>query len=239
MDYIDYMDILVKSTNFNQNKTIRQIVYENLRKNIISGIIPVGERIIEKEYAERLNISRTPVREALRMLEIEELVEYVPRVGVVVQRISSEDAIEIFKIRHNLEILALTTAMDYITEEQISAIERLSDLAEQLNKEGRVEETIDLFGEFNSKMYEASGMKRLNGMISRLNEYLHRFRHISMADYEKREQAIREHREILKIVVEKNRDGIDNIVKRHLQNSLDVIIEEIRKNEKDAHLYNE
>jgi DNA-binding GntR family transcriptional regulator len=231
MDFIDYMDVLVKSANFNQNMPIRQIVYESLRKTIISGIIPVGERIIEKEYAERLNISRTPVREALRMLEMEELVEYVPRVGVVIKRISSEDAIEIFKIRHNLEVLAITTAMEHITEEQIKEIEELSNLAERMNKEGKSEEVIELFGEFNSKMYEASGMKRLNGMISRLNEYLHRFRHISMADYEKREEAIKEHREILKAVVEKNKDGIDDIIKKHLANSLEVVIKEIRKHE--------
>jgi DNA-binding GntR family transcriptional regulator len=231
-DFIDYMDVLVKSTNFNQNLPIRQIVYESLRKTIISGIIPVGERIIEKEYAERLNISRTPVREALRMLEIEELVEYIPRIGVVIKRISSEDVIEIFKIRHNLEILAITTAMDHITEEQIKYIEELSNLAEQLNKDGKAEEVIDLFGEFNSKMYEASGMKRLNGMISRLNEYLHRFRNISMADYERREQAIKEHREILKAVVEKNKDDINDIIKRHLSNSLEVVIDEIKKHEK-------
>jgi DNA-binding GntR family transcriptional regulator len=228
---MDYIDVLVKSTNFNQNIPIRQIVYESLRRTIISGIIPLGERIIEKEYAERLNISRTPVREALRMLEMEELVEYVPRVGVVIKRISSEDVIEIFKIRHNLEVLAATTAMDNITKEQIIEIEELSNLAEKQNKEGKVEEVIELFGEFNLKMYEASGMKRLNGMISRLNEYLHRFRHISMADYKKREQAIKEHREILKAVVEKNKDGIDNIIKKHLENSIEVVIEEIRKHE--------
>jgi DNA-binding GntR family transcriptional regulator len=102
-----------------------------------------------------------------------------------------------------------------------------------MNKEGnRGEEVIDLFGEFNSKIYEASGMKRLNGMISRLNEYLHRFRHISMADYEKREQAIKEHREILKAIVEKNRDGIDDIIEKHLKSSLEVVIVEIRKHEK-------
>jgi DNA-binding GntR family transcriptional regulator len=232
MDYIDYMDVLIKSTNFNQNIPIRQIVYESLRKTIISGIIPLGERIIEKEYAERLNISRTPVREALRMLEMEELVEYIPRLGVVIKRISSEDVVEIFRIRHSLEVLAATTAMDNITNKQIKEIEEISNLAEKLNSEGKNEEVIELFGEFNSKIYEASGMKRLNGMISRLNEYLHRFRHISMADCEKREQAIKEHREILKAIVEKNRDDIDNLIKKHLENSLVVVIEEIRKHER-------
>jgi DNA-binding GntR family transcriptional regulator len=225
---IDYMGVLVNSTNFNQNKPIREVVYESLRKIIISGIIPVGERIIEKEYSERLNISRTPVREALRMLEMEELVEYIPRVGVVIKRISVEDVIEIYKIRQHLEVLASVTAMENITEDEIKDIEKLLDLTEQKNNEGDIEEVIRLFGVFNSKIYEASKMKRLAGMISKLNEYLQRFRNISISENERREKALREHREILKAIVEKDKESIEDIIKRHLDYSLDIVMAELK-----------
>jgi DNA-binding GntR family transcriptional regulator len=226
---IDYMNVLVNSTNFNQNKPIREVVYESLRKIIISGIIPVGERIIEKEYSERLNISRTPVREALRMLEMEELVEYIPRVGVVVKRISVEDVIEIYKIRQHLEVLASVTAMENITEDEIKEIGKLLDLTEQKNNEGDIEEVIRLFGVFNSKIYEASKMKRLAGMISKLNEYLQRFRNISISENVRREKALREHREILKAIVEKNKENIEKIIKNHLDYSLDIVMAEIKE----------
>lgn len=226
---IDYMEELIKNTNFNQSKPIREVVYESLRKTIISGVIPVGERIIEKEFAEKLNISRTPVREALRMLEMEELVEYLPRVGVVVKRISVEDVIEIYKIRHNLEVLASVTAMENITESEIKDIEDLLDLTEQKNREGDVKEVIRLFGVFNSKIYEASKMKRLAGMISKLNEYLQRFRNISISENERREKALREHREILKAIVEKDKESIDGIIKKHLDYSLDIVMTEIKE----------
>jgi DNA-binding GntR family transcriptional regulator len=225
---IDYMGVLVNSTNFNQNKPIREVVYESLRKIIISGIIPVGERIIEKEYSERLNISRTPVREALRMLEMEELVEYIPRVGVVIKRISVEDVIEIYKIRQHLEVLASVTAMENITEDEIKEIEKLLDLTEQKNNEGDIEEVIRLFGVFNSKIYEASKMKRLAGMISKLNEYLQRFRNISISENARREKALREHREILKAIVEKDKESIEDIIKRHLDYSLDIVMAELK-----------
>lgn len=225
---IDYMDELIKNTNFNQSKPIRDVVYESLRKTIISGVIPVGERIVEKEYAERLNISRTPVREALRRLELEELVEYLPRIGVVVKRISIEDVIEIYKIRHNLEVLATNSAMENITEQEIREIEELLDLTERKNKEGNVEEVVKLFGVFNSKIYEASRMKRLASMISRLNEYLQRFRNISIAENERREKALREHREILKAIKEKNKEDIDDIIKKHLDYSLEIVMAEIK-----------
>lgn len=225
---IDYMEEFVKNTNFNQNKPIREIVYESLRKTIISGIIPVGERIVEKEYAERLNISRTPVREALSRLEMEELVEYLPRVGMVIKRISVEDVIEIYKIRHNLEVLATTTAMENITKDEIKEIEDLLTLTEQKNEEGDVEEVIRLFGEFNSSIYKASRMKRLAGMISRLNEYLQRFRNISISEDERREKALKEHREILEAIVHKDKVGIEDIIKRHLDYSLEIVIAEIK-----------
>jgi DNA-binding GntR family transcriptional regulator len=227
---INHIDELVKNTNFNQNKPISDVVYEGLRKTIISGVIPVGERIIEKEYAERLNISRTPVREALKRLEMEELVEYLPRTGVIVKRISTEDVIEIYKIRHNLEMLATVTAMDNITEQEIKEIKELLDLTEQKNREGEVEEVIKLFGEFNSKIYAASKMKRLASMISRLNEYLQRFRNISISENERREKALMEHREILRAIIEKDKSNIDNIIKRHLEDSLEIVLAEIKGN---------
>lgn len=225
---IDYLNEIVKSTNFNQNKPISDVVYESLRRTIISGIIPVGERIIEKEYAERLNISRTPIREALKRLEIEDLVEYVPKKGVVVKRISRDDAIEIYKIRHSLEVLATKSAMDNITPEEIKEMEELLDYTEKKNNEGDVKEVIRLFGEFNSKIYSASRMKRLTSMISRQNEYLQRFRDISISENERREKALSEHRQILKAIIEKDKSNIDELIRTHLQDSLEIVLEEIK-----------
>lgn len=228
---MSYMDELVKNTDFNQNKPISEVVYENLRKVIISGAVPVGERIVEKEYAERLNVSRTPVRVALRLLEMEELVEYVPKVGVIVKRISIEDVGEIYKIRNSLEVLAATSAMENITLDEIEDIENLLDRTEQKNDEGDVEEVIRLFGVFNSKIYEASRMKRLTGMISKMNEYLQRFRNISIAENERREKALKEHREILKAIIEKDKTNIDEIINRHLEYSLSIVLAEMSRNE--------
>jgi DNA-binding GntR family transcriptional regulator len=224
---IDYMDELVKNTNFLNNKPIREVVHESLRRTIISGVIPVGERIVEKEYAQRLNISRTPVREALRRLEREELVEYIPKIGVVVKRVTMEDVIEIYNIRNNLEVLAATAAMENITPEEISEIEKLLDLTEEKNKQGDVAEVIKLFGEFNSKIYQTSRMKRLAAMISKLNEYIQRFRNISISENARREKALMEHRQILKAIVDKNEEELKKIIKKHLEDSIKIVIAEI------------
>ncbi|KZL90924.1 GntR family transcriptional regulator [Clostridium magnum] len=229
----DYMDEFVRNTNFNQNKPIREIVYEGLRKTVISGIIPVGERIVEKEYAERLNISRTPVREAIRRLEEEELVENIPRVGVVVKRISEEDIIEVYKIRQSLEVLATITAMEHITKEEMDELEQLLDLTEQKNKQGDVKEVIRLFGEFNSLIYKASRMKRLASMIGKLNDYIKKFRDISITDDKRREKALGEHRAILKAIEEKNTKDIDKLIKEHLDISLDIVYSTMKDEEEN------
>ncbi len=224
-----YMDEFVKNTNFHTNRPIREVVYESLRNTIISGIIPVGERIVEKEYSERLNISRTPVREALRMLEMEELVEYIPKVGVIVKRITLEDVYEIYKIRHQLEVLAAISAMENITEAEIKELQELLKLTEQKNEEGDVDEVIRLFEVFNQKVYEASRMKRLTSMISKLKEYLQRFRNISISNNYRRELAIADHKKILKAIIEKNKTDIGDIIKEHLDASLQIVLLGIRE----------
>jgi DNA-binding GntR family transcriptional regulator len=229
---INCIDELLKYTNFNQSKTIKEIVYEGLRKVIISGDIQVGERIVEKEYAEKLNISRTPVREALKRLEAENLVEYLPRVGAVVRRISIEDVLEVYKIRHNLEVLATTSAMDNITIEGIKEIEELLDLTEQKNMEGDVEEVIRLSAEFNLMIYKFSGMKKLAGMITRIDEYVQKFRDISISEDSRREKALKEHRSIFKAIKEKDKELIDDLIKKHLQDSLEVVIEQVKESYK-------
>jgi DNA-binding GntR family transcriptional regulator len=222
------MDELVENTNFNQSKPITEVVYESIRRFIISGIIPVGERIIEKEYAEKLNISRTPVREALRRLEVEELVENIPKIGVVVKTISVEDVLEVYKIRHNLEVLAIISAMENISDKEIKKIEALLDLTEQKNKEGDIEEVIRLSGEFNAEIYQASKMKRLAVMINRLDEYLQRFRDISISENDRREKVLKDHRNILKAITEKDKEIISELIRRHLEDSFEIVVAEIK-----------
>lgn len=82
----DYIKEMIKTTDSNQYLPLNEIVYNGLRKAIIDDKVPIGVRINEKEYADRMNISRTPVREALKRLEAEDLVEYIPRFGVIVKK---------------------------------------------------------------------------------------------------------------------------------------------------------
>lgn len=225
----NWMDEFVKNTDLSQNRPLKEVVYESLRKTLIEGKVPVGERFIEKEYSDRLNISRTPVRESLKQLEVEGLVKYIPRTGVVVNRITRDDVIEIYKIRNSLELLVVTEAMKYVTEDDIKNISNLLDETEKANSEGNIDEVIKLFSKFNSELYELSNMKMLPNMISNLNSYLYKFRTISIEDDNRREKAIIEHRHILNAILSKDRDLAEMIIKKHLYDSLDVVLNEISK----------
>ena len=223
----NWMDEFVANTDLSQNRPIKEVVYESLKKTLIEGKIPIGERFIEKEYSDRLNISRTPVRESLKQLESEGLVKYIPRTGVVVNRITREDVIEIYKIRSSLEFLVATEAMKYIQQSDADKIYKLLDETEIANKENNIEEVIRLFSVYNTELYELSQMKILPNIISNLNNYLHKFRKISIEDKVRRENAIIEHRNIIKAILNKDRDLAEVIIKKHLYDSLDVVLLQI------------
>lgn len=225
----NWMNEFVYNTDLSQNRPIKDVVYESIKKTLIEHKVPVGERFIEKEYSDRLNISRTPVRESLKQLEKEGLVKYVPRLGVVVNRITREDVIEIYKIRSSLELLVATEAMKHITQSDVDRITKLLDDTHEANLRNDIDRVIKLFGEFNSQLYELSKMKILPNMISNLNNYLHRFRTISIEDCIRREKAILEHRQIIKSIVERDRDLAEMIIKKHLYDSLDVVLQEFDK----------
>jgi DNA-binding GntR family transcriptional regulator len=224
----NWMDEFVNNADLSQNKPIREVVYESLRSTLISGKIPVGERIIEKEYAQRLNISRTPVREALKQLESEDLVEYIPRLGVVVKKVTKEDVIEIYRIRESLEFLIVCEAMENIIPEEIDKISQILDLTEDFNAQGNIDEVNKLFTEFNLLISNASRMRRLPMMISNLSNYLQRFRNISILDDKRRERALSEHRQILNAIVSKDKALAEETIKSHLEISLNVVLNEIK-----------
>ena len=223
----NWMDEFIANTDLSQNRPIKEVVYESLKKTLIESKIPIGERFIEKEYSDRLNISRTPVRESLKQLELEGLVKYIPRTGVVVNRITREDVIEIYKIRSSLEFLVATEAMKYIQQSDADKIYKLLDETEIAHKENNIEEVIRLFSVYNTELYELSQMKILPNIISNLNNYLHKFRKISIEDKVRREKAIVEHRNIIKAILNKDRDLAEVIIKKHLYDSLDVVLLQI------------
>ncbi len=218
-----------KNLDFSQNKPLKVLVYEAFRKTIILGEIPAGSRINEKEFSDTLNISRTPIRYALRQLVDEQLVEHVPKIGIVVKGISKKDAYEIFDIRKSLDTLATIKAMEKMEAEDFQELKELLEYGNQLNEEDRVDELLANFSDFNTFIYEKSQMLRLKSIVMELRSYLLYFRDISIRSSERRSVALAEHWLIYRGMKTNDRAQITMITHEHLDHSLQFILAEMER----------
>lgn len=219
----DYRDEVVALIDLTQDKPLNEIIYEGLRSAIIKGIIPIGARINEKNLALALNVSRTPVREAMRRIQDEEIVEYKPNFGITVANFTLEDVEEIYKIRLALDLLAGENAAMLMTKEREAIMEDLLDRTDLAQKEGRIQDVVELSKQFNGLIYEFSEMPRLTSIQNRLIDYVVRFRDISLTADSRRELAISEHRQIFELMRSGEIDKMKELMSEHLLRSKEFI----------------
>ena len=220
------MEGLLNGFDPNTVKPIRDIVYDVLRTAILQGRIKAGHRIVEKEYAEKFGISRTPVREALRKLEqTEGFVQYLPRKGVVVKTFETREIIEIYTIRIALETLAAAAAVENITAEQILRLQEAVNRMEQAEGRGDTAEFLEMCRLFNGIIIEASRMPRLSGLINTMQDYLERFRTISLSGEARRKAAVLEHKAILEAMLAGDIDTARRCVCAHLESAKKALLE--------------
>jgi len=207
-----------------KSKSVRELVYEELKKLIIEGEIKPEGRIVETEYAQKFQISRTPIREALRMLELEGFVESHSRGGVTVKSITKNDIEEIYRIRIALEGVILEEVINKAKKKDIRKLERLMEDTEDLIDEGEDDkEVFKLFSEFNDTLYSIADLNRVTGMIKNLNLYLRRFRKMAIESGDRKEVAFRDHKDIVEAIKSKEIDKAKEINKIHLERSKDFI----------------
>lgn len=220
-----------KNLDLSQNKPLKHLVYEAFRKTIILGDIPAGERINEKEFSETLNISRTPIRFALQKLAAEQLVEHIPKIGVIVRGISIKDAYEIYDIRKSLDTLATIRAMEKMTDQDFEELKALLEQGEAFNREDKVDELLTNFSDFNSFIYQKSQMLRLKEIVTELQAYLVYFRDIAIRASERRSKALEEHWLIYRGMKTNDIEQITLITHEHLDRSLQFIIKEMERHQ--------
>jgi DNA-binding GntR family transcriptional regulator len=188
-----------------------------------------GERIVEKECAERYRISRTPVREALRKLEIEGLVQYIPRKGVVVKAINVGEIEEIYAIRIALESLAVEAAIERISDEDITMLQHITAQMQKHEDAGKMEELLETCNEFNEVLLRVAAMPRLITIIHSQKDSLQRFREITLSKEVRRSRAIIEHKEILKAVIDKDKARAVKYVKLHLNGARQTLTKNMKE----------
>ena len=220
-------DIVVGELDFSGNKTIRETIYLAIKQAILDGKLSVGERIVEKTFAEAFRVSRTPVREALRRLETEGHVEYIPRTGVVVSGITKADVIEVYKIRKALEALVLEQVIENATDEDVHKLNMQIQASREYARSDEVAGLIKNYQSFNGLLMDIADLPRLRIVLSQITEYVLRFRKISAGNEERRMRAIDEHEMILEAVKAGDLNKSIEINNRHLDSALKIILTEL------------
>ena len=187
--------------------------------SLIIGSVEQNDELKEATLGKELGVSRTPVREALRQLELEGLVSIVPNRGAYVNGISKKDIWDIYYMRSTLEGLCARWAVENITEEQIDRLEETILLSEFQMKKGNAfntEQVTGLDGRFHTILYEASGSRMLARVLSDFHEYVQSARKDSIVSEERARKSIREHKQILQAIKERDADQAEQLADEHI-----------------------
>lgn len=210
--------------NINEYLPLRDVVFNTLRQAILRGELKPGERLMEIALSRRLGVSRTPVREAIRMLELEGLVKMVPRKGAQVAQITEQDLNDVLEVRLGLEELAVQFACMRITEEELKALENSVQMFEQAMNQDDLTVLAEADVKFHEIIYNATHNRRLVQIINNIREQMYRYRIEYLKDVESRKTLVKEHYAIWASL--KNRD-VQNARKHigvHIRNQQDAIL---------------
>ena len=202
-----------------ESRPIRDIAYDVLKKAIITGEIPAGERIVETDYAEKLHISRTPLREALRKLERDGLVEYVLRRGVVVRAFTIDDVDQIYTIRNSLEMLTLPAIIRNANAEDIASMREKLTAMDRLLEEDNIEELSPLARDFHAQLTAICRQNRILRVIESQDEFIRRFSAMAINQESRRTSAHLEHHMLVDLIEKKDLAAFEELMRTHIERS--------------------
>ena len=202
-----------------QDNSLGSRVFQRLREDILSGKYKEHDELRENTLGKELGVSRTPVREALRQLELEGLVTIIPNKGAYVTGISSKDIRDIYILRSMLEGLCARWATEHITEEQLDELEEVILLSEFHMKKAsgnNADQVTDLDGKFHKILYEASDSRILSHVLMDFHKYVQQARRNSVVSEERARKSIREHKQILRAIRDNDADLAEQLANEHI-----------------------
>ncbi|HOV79140.1 MAG TPA: GntR family transcriptional regulator [Bacillota bacterium] len=211
-------------------KPLREMVFESLREAIILGRLKPGERLMEIQLAEEMGVSRTPVREAIRKLELEGFVVMVPRKGAYVAGISLKDIVDVFEVRAALEGLAAGLAAERITDGELEQLER-SLIQVNVSSPGDINVIAEGDSSFHNLIYLASRNQRLVQIITHLQEQIQRFRMTTLSQPGRTKIALDEHKKIVEAISERDIELAQTLAREHIENAEQILLNALREEE--------
>lgn len=217
----------VKLDNY---KTLREVIFHTIREAIIMGELKPGERLMEVHLAQKMGVSRTPVREAIRKLELEGLVTMIPRRGAHVSELSAKDIMDVLEVRASLDGLATVLSAERIRESELRELDNTKKQFVLYAEKGNLMGSIKKDVEFHDIIYKSSRNDRLIQIVNNLREQVHRFRVIYMKDYSSYSDLIREHTEIYEAISARDANRAMKAAQTHIRNQEAAIIKAIDRN---------
>ena len=215
--------------NTNEYLPLRDVVFNTLRDAILTGKLVPGERLMENQLAEKLGVSRTPVREALRMLELENLVELVPRKGAQVLDMSEKDIVNILDVRSALEGLATSVACKKMSKEDLQQLKNMEVDFEKAVAENDVEHFVDIDEDFHDLIFAATENDKLINIFRNLRIQLYRYR---MAQAKNNETSmstiVAHHRSIIRAIENHDAEEGASIAQGHIKYQTESILRFVR-----------
>lgn len=210
---------------------LRDVVFNTLREAILKGELKPGERLMELQLAARLGVSRTPIREAIRMLEQEGLAVTVPRKGAEVAKMTEKDMEDVLVIRGALDELAVQLACEEITEEQFRQLQVARRNFENCIQSGNVKKIALADVEFHDMIYQATGNTKLINMLNNLREQMYRYRVEYLKDDRNYPVLIREHQSLVEGIRRKDKDFVTSVMRNHVSNQAEAVKQMIQEQE--------
>ena len=215
--------------NENEYLPLRDVVFNTLRQAILRGEFKPGERLMEIQLANKLGVSRTPIREAIRKLELEGLVIMIPRKGAEVADITEKSLRDVLEVRKALEELAVQLACEKITQEELEELEKAGENFKKVLKRSKdITEVAEADVRFHDVIYMATDNQKLILLLNNLREQMYRYR----VEYLKREEAypqlIAEHAAIIEYISKGEKKAATDVMCKHIDNQVTTVIDVIR-----------
>lgn len=207
---------------------LRDVVFNTLRQAILTGELKPGERLMEIHLANRLGVSRTPIREAIRKLELEGLVTMIPRRGAEVAQITEKSMSDVLEVRKAVDALCVQLACARITEEEVEELRVACEAFEKAVPTKDVKQIAQADVAFHDIIIRATGNLRLVQLVHNLSEQMYRYRFEYIKDISRHESLMEEHRMIYDSIVARDEEKATEAANLHIDNQRKAIMDQIR-----------
>lgn len=207
------------SKNFSNSFSLTDEIADVVRERILKGEYEIGEKIKENQIATELKVSRTPIREAFKLLENEGLIDYIPNRGCFAKGFTKQDVDDIYAVREALEELAVRWSVARITEAELLALEEQVDLMEFYTKKKDKKKVLELNTSFHEVIYASARSRFLAQVLRSYKEYIEKTRKSIFYEQSYLEGILSEHRAIFEAIKERDEERAVEAISKHLEAS--------------------